>query len=98
MRQEKSEVPTFDENVSTFPKNDNFMAGGRMADCLSAKIIVPARAFVNYSASKTVCQAFIVPARAFVNGVTIVTPAVVRIVPARAFVNPLAVYCIGGRP
>lgn len=69
MRLTKSEVPTFSTNVGTFPKLTIAQAAGRrpMADCLSATIIVPARAFVNYSASKTVCQAFIVPARAFVN-------------------------------
>lgn len=60
-----------------------------MADCLSATIIVPARAFVNYSASKTVCQAFIVPARAFVNNKSANLQTSQAIVPARAFVNPL---------
>ncbi len=67
MNQVKSEAPTFGENVGAFGKLTITWAGGRMAVWFSATIIVPARAFVNYSASKTVCQAFIVPARAFVN-------------------------------
>lgn len=49
MRPAKSEVPAFGENAGTFGKLTIAWAMGwrRMADCVSAKIITPARAFVN---------------------------------------------------
>jgi hypothetical protein len=49
MRRAKSKVPTFGENVGTFGKLTMAWAAGRrpMADCVSAKIIMPARGFVN---------------------------------------------------
>ena len=46
MRPAKSKVPTL-ADVGTFGKLTMAWAGGRMADLFSAKIITPARAFVN---------------------------------------------------